>query len=257
MTPTNDGVTKRGLRTRWWLGAVFLVLASSAFAKTPDGMPPSEETVCSSLSGAAFGLCNAYCEAQDCDVHPRPSCPVLRKNFEKITGSSIFPCDRRCGDGTIERGEECDPPGSECPDGRPCNQDCTCPEPACGDGMVDPDEQCDPPGSICTTGVTCRADCTCVSGPVGCCECAGTVPICSDDVPESQCPTADQSCQFFLGGAIICNDDAKCALTSCCLCPDEPCRTVDSVDLCPSNCILERGPSVCDAMGNCQSLPFP
>ena len=32
---------------------------------TPDGMPPSQETVCDGLSGAAFGLCNAFCEAQD------------------------------------------------------------------------------------------------------------------------------------------------------------------------------------------------
>jgi hypothetical protein len=76
------------------VAALVLVLAPYlADAKTPDGMPPSQETVCSGLSGAAFGLCNAYCEAQDCDVHPRPSCDQLRKNFLKITGSPIFPCD--------------------------------------------------------------------------------------------------------------------------------------------------------------------
>jgi hypothetical protein len=131
--------------------AVAFFAAGSAFAKTPDGMPPSEETVCSALSGAAFGLCNAYCEAQDCDVHPRPSCPVLRRNFEKITGSPVFPCDRGCGDEIVQRGEDCDPPGSECPDGRICNMDCTCPEPFCGDGIVDSGEQCD--GSPCTTGL--------------------------------------------------------------------------------------------------------
>ncbi len=62
-------------------------------AGTPDGVPPSVEQVCSGLHGAAFGLCNAYCEAQDCDVHPRPSCEVLRKNFEKQTGQTRFPCD--------------------------------------------------------------------------------------------------------------------------------------------------------------------
>ena len=28
---------------------------------------PTEESVCDGLSGAAFGLCNAYCEAMDCD----------------------------------------------------------------------------------------------------------------------------------------------------------------------------------------------
>src|SRR5215470_20414343 len=60
---------------------------------TPDGMPPSRETVCNGLSGAAFGLCNAFCEAQDCDVHPRPSCDHLRENFLKQTGSAVFPCE--------------------------------------------------------------------------------------------------------------------------------------------------------------------
>src|SRR5512139_705262 len=120
-------------------------------AKTPDGAPPSQETVCSGLTGAAFGLCNAYCEAQDCDVHPRPSCPVLRRNFEKLTGSAVFPCDQRCGNGTIDRGEDCDL----------CTADCTCPAPVCGNGMLDPGEDCDPPGSPCADGVTCRPDCTC------------------------------------------------------------------------------------------------
>src|SRR5512139_2884239 len=137
-------------------------------AKTPDGAPPSQETVCSGLSGAAFGLCNAYCEAQDCDVHPRPSCPVLRRNFEKITGSPVFPCDSRCGNGVIDRGEDCDPPGSPCPDGELCADDCTCAGPICGNGVIDPGEECDPPGSPCTTGVPCTATCSCGTEPAGC-----------------------------------------------------------------------------------------
>ena len=84
---------------------------------TPDGQPPSRETVCDGLHGAAFGLCNAYCEAQDCDVHPRPSCAQLRKNFLKKTGSPVFPCDRipceisgapACN-GTCPKGKTCTP----------------------------------------------------------------------------------------------------------------------------------------------------
>src|SRR5260221_520465 len=39
----------------------------AALAQTPDGMPPARETICDNESGAAFGLCNAYCEAMDCD----------------------------------------------------------------------------------------------------------------------------------------------------------------------------------------------
>ena len=76
---------------------VLLGLSLSAFPVyaqgTPDGQTPAQEKVCSGLSGAAFGLCNAYCEAQDCDVHRRPSCEILRSNFEKVTGAAHFPCD--------------------------------------------------------------------------------------------------------------------------------------------------------------------
>ena len=49
--------------------------------------------MCNGLSGQAFGLCNAYCEAEDCDVNPKQSCERLRKNYEIITGSPVFPCD--------------------------------------------------------------------------------------------------------------------------------------------------------------------
>jgi hypothetical protein len=46
------------------------------------------------LSGAAFGLCNAFCNAQDCPEHPeKDSCEELRRNFERQTGSSTFPCE--------------------------------------------------------------------------------------------------------------------------------------------------------------------
>src|SRR5689334_22004058 len=83
----------RGSALLWSIGCAVL-LSAPASAKTPDGLPPSVETVCSGLFGAARGLCNAFCEAQDCDVHPRPSCDQLRSNFAKQTGSSVFPCEQ-------------------------------------------------------------------------------------------------------------------------------------------------------------------
>ncbi len=78
--------------------AVFLLtLSVSVQAQTPDGETPAEEEICSELSGAAFGLCNAYCEAMDCDyVEPQASeqaCQRVRDNFLKITGDELFPCD--------------------------------------------------------------------------------------------------------------------------------------------------------------------
>ena len=50
--------------------AFLLLVAVPGFASTPDDMTPAEETVCDELHEATpglFGLCVAYCEAQDCD----------------------------------------------------------------------------------------------------------------------------------------------------------------------------------------------
>jgi hypothetical protein len=247
-----------GLRRPLLVGvgaAILIAAAPGAFAKTPDGMPPSQETVCSGLTGAAFGLCNAYCEAQDCDVHPRPSCPVLRRNFEKTTGSAVFPCDRRCGNGTIEGDEECDPPRSGCPDGRICNADCTCPLPFCGDQMIDPGEECDPPGSPCTTGLPCLGDCTCEAHLV-CCECAGTSPSCLNPVPSSVCETRP-GCSVGPAGSTCDSTSTRCLVPqpSCCFCP-QGCLTVPSPGFCPTGC--SAGPAgICAANGECQPLPEP
>ncbi len=59
----------------------------------PGAYAGVDDNPCDGLTGAAFGLCNAYCNAQDCPANPSPSCEVLRRNFERQTGSSVFPCD--------------------------------------------------------------------------------------------------------------------------------------------------------------------
>ena len=68
---------------------VLLFAPTSAVAKkTP--------TVCDDLSGKAYGLCNAYCEALDCDWNPNASeraCEALRSNYSALTGESEFPCE--------------------------------------------------------------------------------------------------------------------------------------------------------------------
>ena len=70
---------------------------SQAFGDgTPDEAPPAEETLCeeAGLLGAAFGLCVAFCEANDCDVFPDShACDVLRNNYAKITGEVSLPCE--------------------------------------------------------------------------------------------------------------------------------------------------------------------
>jgi hypothetical protein len=80
------------------LGLATLALAPGAALAfgdgTSDGSPPAEEVVCDGLGGAAFGLCVAYCEANDCDLTPdSQACNVLRENYVRITGELGFPCD--------------------------------------------------------------------------------------------------------------------------------------------------------------------
>ncbi len=85
--------------TRVGLVLCLLTLAGApgtvAFAQgTPDEVTPSVEETCTGMVGAAFGLCVAYCEANDCELTPdSPACSVLRNNYEKITGEFAFPCD--------------------------------------------------------------------------------------------------------------------------------------------------------------------
>jgi hypothetical protein len=81
---------------------LFILLACSisvtivpwGFAQTPDGETPALETVCDGLEGQAFELCEAYCEAQDCDEYPdQNSCTVLKRNYARVTGIDYLPCD--------------------------------------------------------------------------------------------------------------------------------------------------------------------
>jgi predicted esterase len=68
---------------------VFLLIPSIALAKRGP-------TVCDDLSGKAYGLCNAYCEALDCDWDPNASevaCEDLRFKLLSLTGESEFPCE--------------------------------------------------------------------------------------------------------------------------------------------------------------------
>jgi len=76
--------------------ALLLLCTGAALAQTPDGETPSEETVCDGESGAAYGLCNAYCEAMDCDSDDaqasETACTKVRDKFTNITGRDL-PCE--------------------------------------------------------------------------------------------------------------------------------------------------------------------
>jgi hypothetical protein len=125
---------------RWWvpgflvLGglALFLTAPTKSQAQTPDGQTPAEESVCEGLSGAAQGLCNAYCEAMDCSsAFPSASddaCSRVRDRFVNVAGT-LPPCDFvqmcSCGKNPVI----CPDGSSHCPR---CNSDCTlCATPLC------------------------------------------------------------------------------------------------------------------------------
>ena len=112
-----------------------------------------EGSVCSGLTKAEFGLCRAYCDAQECPVrNPEPrSCERLRNALFRTTGASDFPCDLPaplCGNDVVdvEEWEECDgtddvvcpglclPPGSV--------EECTCGGPVPAPSLIglDPDK---------------------------------------------------------------------------------------------------------------------
>jgi hypothetical protein len=81
------------------LGALTLVPAPAS-AQTPDGQTPAEETACNGLTGTAYGLCTAYCEAMDCDG-PFPAasgkaCGKVYANFVSKTGGQVPPCVITC-----------------------------------------------------------------------------------------------------------------------------------------------------------------
>jgi hypothetical protein len=90
--------------------------APLAIAQTPDGSTPAEEDVCTNagLTGAAWGLCNAYCEAMDCDS-PAPNaspvaCAAVLSRFQKKTDPAFLPpCEDpdTDGDGASDGVDNC------------------------------------------------------------------------------------------------------------------------------------------------------
>jgi hypothetical protein len=74
-----------------------LAFATTSLARTPDGETPAVEDVCADEpSGVSFGLCNAYCEAMDCDSEtPNASaraCERVRAKYEEHARGPL-PCE--------------------------------------------------------------------------------------------------------------------------------------------------------------------
>jgi hypothetical protein len=78
--------------------ALSLVFSLPTTAATPDGQTPANEGVCDGLMGGSpglYGLCNAYCEAQDLDTFDKepPRTKILENYRKKMkAGDPDMPC---------------------------------------------------------------------------------------------------------------------------------------------------------------------
>jgi len=103
--------------------ALALVLSWPALAQTPDEISPSAEMVCDGLEGRLYGLCNAYCEAKDCDLDARlmqtRSCGRLLYKYALRSDGALPPCIDADADGCHDELDGC--PGVD--DEELCNVD--------------------------------------------------------------------------------------------------------------------------------------
>jgi hypothetical protein len=81
---------------------------------TPDGLTPAVEDICTKwgFTGKINGLCNAYCEAMDCDsASPQASDQACTRIYDKIIqglGETSFPtCEDSDGDGIPNGFDNC------------------------------------------------------------------------------------------------------------------------------------------------------
>ncbi len=187
-------------------------------------------TTCGGLSGAAFGLCNAYCERLSCPIdHNGQACDSLRNNWERLTGSRLFPCERpvccQCAQGAMcSTLKKClvagcqvidDCINGECPE----PECCECRGPACRQLIPGACKLlgCIPKGdTVCTAAGRCEecpcgADCKDAVGNEGRCEQISGTTTCECKVPPpcglnaaeecaGECPNAGEVCQETANG---------------------------------------------------------
>lgn len=121
----------------------------------------------------------------------------------------------KCGDGTVQPPEKCDPPGVACMTaaGKPgvCNPGCQCaavPPKKCGDKIIQAPEQCDPPGAACKDAAgnpgVCNPGCKCAVQP--------PPKKCGDKVvqPPEQCDPPGKVCKNPQGKIGTCAADCSC-----------------------------------------------
>jgi hypothetical protein len=177
---------------------------SSGMNRGQDGPEPSNQ------------VCGSACEAEKSDG----CCPV------GCTAASDVDCASQCGNGVIEKGEECDPPSS-CP--------ASCPNRGCTKFTLD--------GDAATCTALCRE--------------SGMQAACQPD--DGCCPTGctgndDNDCLIMCGngtkeGSETCDPLASCPST----CPQEGCqlRKLVNAGTCTAECVNDRQQTMCVAGDGC------
>jgi hypothetical protein len=109
-------------RVRWALSAVLtfglsLAAAPASHAQTADGDTPAVKEICTrwGMTERVNGLCNAYCEAMDCDADaPQASeqacAGVLGKIEDALRGSPFPTCEDVDHDGVPNGIDNCPEP---------------------------------------------------------------------------------------------------------------------------------------------------
>ena len=99
MTKIFQSISRRGLSLGFAVATMLSMLAGPVVATTPDGETPANEGVCDMLHGGTpglYGLCVAYCEAQDLDLFgdkETPNNKILANYRKKMRdGDPDMPC---------------------------------------------------------------------------------------------------------------------------------------------------------------------
>jgi hypothetical protein len=245
-------------------GCIIMTPARLLCVETDKLILPPQQPPGGGPSGTPAG--HFLCYAVRCPSNSAPPQVPVEDQFGRreirLDSARILcaPADKLiCGDGDLDPGEQCDPGDlatSTCPNGVPCQADCTCPDipPVCcqcpnsctiADGTICPS------GCETVVGATCNADglcevcpcgqtCTTTSGEVGICREPPGNPagVCSCYVPPPpECP-CDATCIDANGQAGICQP-VPGGPTNLCACGAEQPATTGCH--CGKDCIAADG----------------
>ena len=98
---TADEITVKNMTVEEAMVIIAEIEAEANGGGTADGLTPAVEDICTKwgYSGKVNGLCNAYCEAMDCDaVAPQASAQACTRVYDRIIGALVGQAFPSCTD---------------------------------------------------------------------------------------------------------------------------------------------------------------